>query len=116
MQTYKKLLLLLKDLLFLVRPLAFPMMGAVFFGALGHILATAIPSLGSYWLLTGEFNVKTGLITFGILALCRSLFRYFEQLLNHFVAFRTLAIIRDKVFRKLRDLAPAKMEEKNKKL
>lgn len=114
MQTYKKSLLLLKDLLFLVRPLAFPMMGAVFFGALGHILATAIPSLGSYWLLTGEFNVKTGLITFGILALCRSLFRYFEQLLNHFVAFRTLAIIRDKVFRKLRDLAPAKMEEKNK--
>ena len=40
--------------------------------------------------------------------------RYVEQLCNHFIAFKLLAIIRNKVFRALRRLAPAKLEGKEK--
>ena len=37
-------------------------------------------------------------------------FRYAEQSCNHFIAFKLLAIIRDKVFRALRKLCPARLE------
>ena len=40
----------------------------------------------------------------------RGLFRYAEQSCNHFIAFKLLALIRDKVFRALRRLCPAKLE------
>ncbi len=43
------------------------------------------------------------------------LFRsYFEQYSNHFIAFKLLAVLRDKIFGALRTLAPAKLESKQK--
>ena len=45
-------------------------------------------------------------------ALSRGLLRYFEQLAGHYMAFRLLAVLRDKVFQALRRLAPAKLEQK----
>ena len=45
-----------------------------------------------------------------LFALVRGLFRYAEQSCNHFIAFKLLALIRDKVFRALRRLCPAKLE------
>lgn len=50
---------------------------------------------------------------FGLMALAavlRGVLRYGEQACNHFIAFKLLALIRDRVFRALRRLAPAKLE------
>ena len=44
----------------------------------------------------------------------RGLLRYGEQACNHFIAFKLLALIRDKVFCALRRLCPAKLEGKEK--
>lgn len=109
---------LLIDLLNLVKPLSLQMIFAVSFGLLGHVFATLIPGLGAYYfgkIYIGEIiNLKTVLIILITLAILRSLFKYTEQLFNHYVAFKTLAIIRDLVFKSLRRLCPAKMDTKNK--
>ena len=42
--------------------------------------------------------------------LLRGVLRYAEQASNHFIAFKLLALIRDKVFGALRRLTPAKLE------
>ena len=50
---------------------------------------------------------------FGLMAIAavlRGVMRYGEQACNHFIAFKLLALIRDRVFRALRRLAPAKLE------
>lgn len=109
---------LLIDLLNLVKPLSLQMIFAVSFGLLGHVFATLIPGLGAYYfgkIYIGEIiNLKTVLIILITLAILRSLLKYTEQLFNHYVAFKTLAIIRDLVFKSLRRLCPAKMDTKNK--
>lgn len=109
---------LLIDLLNLVKPLSLQIIFAVSFGLLGHVFATLIPGLGAYYfgkIYIGEIiNLKTVLIILITLAILRSLFKYTEQLFNHYVAFKTLAIIRDLVFKSLRKLCPAKMDTKNK--
>lgn len=109
---------LLIDLLNLVKPLSLQMIFAVSFGLLGHVFATLIPGLGAYYfgkIYIGEIiNLKTVLIILITLAILRSIFKYTEQLFNHYVAFKTLAIIRDLVFKSLRRLCPAKMDTKNK--
>ena len=43
-------------------------------------------------------------------AVARGLLRYAEQSCNHFIAFKLLALIRDRVFGALRRLCPAKLE------
>lgn len=45
-----------------------------------------------------------------VFALLRGVLRYAEQASNHFIAFKLLALIRDKVFGALRRLTPAKLE------
>lgn len=45
-----------------------------------------------------------------VFALLRGVLRYAEQASNHYIAFRLLALIRDKVFGALRRLTPAKLE------
>ncbi len=49
-----------------------------------------------------------------IFALVRGVLRYAEQACNHFIAFKLLALIRDKVFAALRKLCPAKLEGRDK--
>jgi ATP-binding cassette, subfamily C, bacterial len=44
----------------------------------------------------------------------RGFVRYAEQAGNHYIAFKVLALIRQKVFHKLRILSPAKLDQKNK--
>ncbi len=78
---------------------------AVIFGTLGHLCAIAIPVLASVSI--------TGLFPFGFLVifgLARGILHYAEQYCNHFLAFTVLAKIRSVVFKKLRDLGPAKLE------
>ena len=49
-----------------------------------------------------------------IIAILRGFFHYIEQLSNHYIAFKLLALIRDKIFIALRRLSPAKLEGRDK--
>lgn len=103
----------------LVKPLAGYMLLAVLMGLMGHLCAAFITIFGGWALLKllgFPVSISLGMLFFsvGILALLRAVLRYGEQSCNHFVAFKLLALIRDKVFRALRRLCPAKLEGKNK--
>ncbi|MDR1655661.1 MAG: thiol reductant ABC exporter subunit CydC [Treponema sp.] len=106
-----------KRMLALVRPLAHIMILSILAGTLSALTAVAIPILGAYALLDAAGLEK---LTFGIIPLlavfvfARGLLRYVEQLSGHYIAFRLLALIRDKVFGALRRLAPAKLEGREK--
>ena len=92
---------------------------AILMGVLGNLAATFISIFGAYALLsaTGFASSSPMVLLFGgmlLFALVRGLLRYAEQECNHFIAFKLLALIRDRVFTALRKLAPAKLEVKNK--
>ena len=99
----------------LVKPLAGYMIIAILMGLAGHLCASFITIFGGYAILdvmgydTGLTLVFIG-VSVVVFALVRAGFRYAEQSCNHFIAFRLLAIIRDKVFKALRSLCPAKLE------
>ena len=103
----------------LVRPLAGFMLLAVAMGLIGHLLAAFITILGGYAVL-GLLGFDTPLaltaafVCVLIFAVFRAVLRYAEQACNHFIAFKLLALIRDKVFRALRKLCPAKLEGRDK--
>ena len=108
----------------LVKPLTGYMLLAIFMGLAGHLCAAFITILGGYAVLEvlgvpmhgGVFSPSLGFL-FGsvvIFALLRGILRYAEQSCNHFIAFKLLALIRDKVFRALRKLCPAKLEGRDK--
>ncbi len=79
--------------------------GITVFGAVGVAKALGEPIALSYGLIIG--------LTIGFGAL-RGILRYFEQYGNHYIAFKLLAVLRDKIFSALRALAPAKLESKKK--
>lgn len=99
----------------LVRPLAGYMVLAVAMGLAGHLCATFLTVFGVYALCTvlglpaplGLAGLFAGI---AVMAVLRAALRYGEQACNHFIAFKLLALLRDKVFRALRVLAPAKLE------
>lgn len=107
-------------LIVLVRPLTGFMMLAIFQGLLGHLAATFITVLGVYAIFAalGMLNIGISLTTLFIiiflLGALRGVFRYGEQLCNHYIAFKLLALLRDKVFASLRRLCPAKLEGRDK--
>lgn len=103
----------------LVKPLTGWMILAVTMGTLGFLLAQFIPVLGAYAILHGlgisiPIPVQAIWILLPIIALVRAVLRYTEQKTNHYIAFTLLAIIRDKVFKALRRLCPARLEGKDK--
>ncbi|MCR4610541.1 MAG: ABC transporter ATP-binding protein/permease [Lachnospiraceae bacterium] len=103
----------------LVKPLTGFMLMAIIFGTLGFLTAQFIPILGGMAILTGldinvPFTFTTIIILLLIFAILRAVFRFAEQRTNHYIAFTLLAIIRDKVFKALRRLCPAKLEGKDK--
>ena len=103
----------------LVKPLAGYMVLAIIMGLMGHLAASFITIFGGYAvaeLLDIEilFSLRTIFIAVCVLALVRGILRYAEQACNHFIAFKLLALIRDKVFMALRRLCPAKLEGKDK--
>ena len=103
----------------LVKPLAGCMVLAVLFGTIGFLTAQFIPVLGGMILLTGTGDVTNFSLTVLIVlllsfALLRAAFRFAEQRMNHYIAFTLLAIIRDRVFKALRKLCPAKLEGRDK--
>ena len=106
-------------LVILVKPLAGFMLLAITAGTLGFLCAQFIPILGGYAVLYGlgidiPLSLRAVFVLLPVLALIRAVLRYTEQRTNHYIAFTLLAIIRDKVFRALRRLCPAKLEGKDK--
>lgn len=103
----------------LVKPLAGFMVLAIIMGVIGNLCATFITVLGGYAILDAlnistEISMLTAFILAGVFALLRGVLRYAEQSSNHYIAFKLLALIRDRVFVALRRLCPAKLEGKDK--
>jgi len=82
---------------------------AVLFGVVGHLCAIGIPVLGAVAL-----QGKVALWILPVIGIARGICHYIEQYNNHFLAFSILAKIREIVFKKLRELGPAKLETKEK--
>ena len=102
----------------LVRPLAGFMLLAILMGLVGHLCAAFLTVLGGYAVLEviglGWFFPLSWLFTvLALLAVLRGFLRYGEQACNHFIAFKLLALLREKVFFALRRLCPAKLEGKD---
>lgn len=103
----------------LVLPLVHVMIAAITMGVIGFLTAIFIIVLGGVGLLNilgfaTALSLKQVIIGIVICAVLRSILRYAEQGSNHYIAFKLLALIRHKVFIKLRKLAPAKLEGKDK--
>lgn len=103
----------------LVKPLAGFMVLAIIMGVIGNLCAAFITVLGGYAILDAlnistEISMLTAFILAGVFALLRGILRYAEQSSNHYIAFKLLALIRDRVFVALRRLCPAKLEGKDK--
>ena len=118
MKKQSKITVLLR-MIKLVRPLTGFMILAVFLGTMGFLTAEFITILGGVAVtkaLGGNIplSLKTIFILLPVLAILRAIFRLSEQRTNHYIAFTLLAIIRDKVFRALRKLCPAKLEGRDK--
>ena len=107
------------ELVKLTRPLLGVLACAVVLGVAGFLAAIGITVLATSALL--DLEGQAHWIAAGVAAVAavvcgvaRGPLRYAEQLCNHYLAFRVLALVRDKVFAAMRRLAPAKLEGKEK--
>lgn len=103
----------------LVRPLAGFMVLAILMGLAGHLCASFITIFGGFAVLNliginAPLSMGAVFACVLVFALLRAGLRYGEQACNHFIAFKLLALIRDKVFLALRRLCPAKLEGRDK--
>lgn len=106
----------------LVKPLFPRMLLAVVTGVLGYLCAiflTVTAGAGILQILgydlpvyfPGKLSVLMAALV--VMAVLRGVLHYVEQMCNHYIAFRLLAIIRHRVFASLRRLCPAKLEGKD---
>lgn len=103
----------------LVKPLTGYMLLAIVMGLIGHLCAAFITIFGGYAVLETlrfdtPFTLTALFVCVVVFAVVRGFLRYAEQACNHFIAFKLLALLRDKVFRALRRLCPAKLEGRDK--
>lgn len=103
----------------LVRPLAPWMALAIVLGVAGFAAAIFLTVFGTYALvdLAGypqAVGYGAALVLVAVCGVVRGPLRYGEQLCNHYLAFKLLALVRDRVFAALRRLAPAKLEGRDK--
>ena len=92
---------------------------AVLNGAIGNLLAVSISTLSvialaSLFGLDISISLTTLLILIVVFGILRGVIRYFEQYSNHYIAFKILAIVRHKVFNKLRSLSISDIDDKEK--
>lgn len=110
---------IMASLILLLGSLSYIMMLAVLNGSVGFVCAMGVTVFGAVGVakvlgeaITLSYGWIAGLaIGCGVL---RGILRYFEQYSNHYIAFRLLAVLRDKIFGALRVLCPAKLESKQK--
>lgn len=110
---------IMAELIGLVKPLTGYMLLAIGMGLAGHLCAAFITIMGGKAILhvlhpEGSMPLWPLFASVILFALMRGFLRYAEQACNHFIAFRLLALIRDKIFGALRRLCPAKLEYKDK--
>jgi len=103
----------------LVKPLFHIMILAVLTGVVGYLFSIFITIMGGMAIssilgFNVGYTLKKLFIFIIIFAVFRGVLRYIEQLSNYYIAFKLLAIIRNKVFTALRKLCPAKLEGKEK--
>ena len=110
---------IMKRLIVELKPLAPVMLITISMGVLGFLAAISVATFGA--VAIGSYIGEITFITFKaatmvmiVSAILRGLLRYGEQLSGHYIAFKILYILRDKLFSKLRILAPAKLEGKEK--
>ena len=107
------------NLLLLLGSLAYIMVLAVINGSLGFLCAMGVTLFGAVG-VARALGESIALSYGAIIALAvgcgvlRGILRFFEQYSNHYIAFRLLAVLRDKIFGALRTLCPAKLESKQK--
>lgn len=110
---------IMKRLILELKPLIPVMCVTILFGVIGFLSAISINTLGALAIGTVldksiKISFTTIIILMATFAVLRGPLRYIEQLSGHYVAFKILAILRDKIFTALRKLAPAKLESKEK--
>ncbi|MGN1060404.1 MAG: amino acid ABC transporter ATP-binding/permease protein [Candidatus Coproplasma sp.] len=110
---------IMASLILLLGSLSYVMILAVINGSLGFICAMGVTVFGAVGVAKalGEAVALSYGWIIGLAVGCgvlRGLLRYFEQYSNHYIAFRLLALLRDKIFGALRTLCPAKLESKQK--
>ncbi len=103
----------------ILKPLVPVMMITISFGVLGFLSAIAITTFGAVAMgdiigLDMGYTFKNAAKIIIVCAVLRGILRYIEQYSGHYIAFKILAILRDKVYKALRKLAPAKLESKEK--
>ncbi|MCW9699180.1 amino acid ABC transporter ATP-binding/permease protein [Avibacterium sp. 20-129] len=101
----------------LVIPLAHIMSFTIIMGVLGFLSAIFIMTLGAMGLanligFSTYLNLSQILTALLVLAVARGILRYLEQMSGHYIAFKLLALLRDKVFGALRKLAFVKLQNK----
>ena len=110
---------IMASLIVLLGSLSYIMIFAVLNGSVGFLCAMGVTLSGAVGIakaLGEDIALSYGMIVAlaigcGVL---RGLLRYLEQYSNHYIAFRLLAVLRDKIFAALRVLCPAKLESKKK--
>lgn len=110
---------IMASLITLLGSLAYIMILAVINGSVGFICAMGVTLMGAVGIakaLGENIAFSYELIIFLAIAcgVLRGILRYCEQYSNHYIAFRLLAVLRDKIFTSLRVLCPAKLEGKQK--
>ena len=110
---------IMANLILLLGSLAYIMVLAVINGSLGFLCAMGVTLFGAVGVakaLGESIALSYGaIIAFAVgCGVLRGILRFFEQYSNHYIAFRLLAVLRDKIFGALRTLCPAKLESKQK--
>ena len=107
------------SLILLLGSLAYIMILAVVNGSVGFLCAMGVTLMGAVGIAKALGEAIA--LSYGAIAalaigcgVLRGLLRYLEQYSNHYIAFRLLAVLRDKIFGALRVLCPAKLETKQK--
>lgn len=110
---------IMASLIMLLGSLAYIMILAVINGSLGFVCAMGVTLFGAVGVAKALGEAVA--LSYGWIAalaigcgVLRGLLRYLEQYGNHYIAFRLLAVLRDKIFGALRTLCPAKLESKKK--
>ena len=107
------------NLILLLGSLVYIMVVAVINGSLGFISAMGVTFFGAVAIAKaiGE-SISVSYEALIILTIScgviRGLLRFLEQYGNHYIAFKLLAVLRDKIFISLQRLCPAKLESKQK--
>ncbi|EAK9793666.1 ABC transporter ATP-binding protein [Listeria monocytogenes] len=103
-------------LLKFVKPLRGKMILAILLGIISNLSVILISLIGAYGILAvilvQPLNPYKWLFVMVSCGVLRGVARYLEQYLNHDIAFRLLAIIRERIFSTLRKLGPARLSGK----